>query len=118
MALARGRERTGLLGEEITAVDVAVGGVPAHGTLDDSIPRFVLRVVAFEALKQATVREIEESGGIPLLLQLLESAEFVNCKSLWDPQSAEWWGGGLCDTLMKLVPRAGGLDLERQPSFR
>ena len=118
MTLARGRERTGLLGEEIAAVDVAVGGVPAHGTLDNSIPCFVLSVVTFKALEQATVREIEESGGVLLLLQLLGPAEFVNCKSLRDPQSAKWWRGGLCDTLMKLVPRAGGLDLERQPSFR
>ena len=118
MALARGGERTSLLGEEIAAVDVAVGGVPAHGTLADSIPCFVLSVVTFEALEQATVREIKESGGVPLLLQLLGPAESVNCKSQRDPQSVEWWGRGLHDTLMKLVPRAGGLDLERQPSFR
>ena len=89
MALARRGERTGLLGEEIAAVNVAVGGVPDHGTLDDSIPRFVLGGVAFEALEQATVREIEESGGVPLLLQLLGPAESVNCKSLRDPQSVE-----------------------------
>ena len=118
MALARGLERTGLLGEEIAAVDVAVGGVHNHGTLDNSIPCFVLSVVTFEALEQATVREIEESGGVPLLLQLLGPVESMNCKSQRDPQSVEWWGRGLRDTLMKLVPRAGGLDLERQPSFR
>ena len=59
------------------------------------------------------MREIEESGEIPLLLQLSEPVEFVNCKSLKDLQSAEWWRGGLCDTLMKLVTGAGGLDLER-----
>ena len=69
--------------------------------------------MTFEALEQATVREIEESGGILLLLQLLEPAELVNCKSLRDLQSAEWWRGRLCNTLMKLVPRARGLDLER-----
>ena len=74
--------------------------------------------MTFEALEQATVREIEESGGVPLLLQLLGPAEFVNCKSLRDPQSVEWWEGGLCNTLMQLVPRAGGMDLKRHPSFR
>ena len=93
MALARGGERTSLIGEEIAAVAVAVDGVPDHGTPDNSIPCFVLGEVAFEALEQATVREIEESGGVLLLLQLLGPAEFVNCKSLWDPQSVEWWGG-------------------------
>ena len=118
MMLARREEKIGLLGEGIAAFNVAFVGVPDHDTLEDLIPRFVLGGVAFEILKQATVREIEKSGGIPLLLQLLEHVEFVNCKSLRDPQSAEWWRRGLCDTLMKLVPRAGGLDLESYPLFR
>ena len=95
MTPARGRERTSLLGEEIAAVGIAVGGVPNHDTLDDLIPCFVLGGVAFKILEQATVREIGESGGIPLLLQLLEHAEFVDCKSLRNPQSVEWWRGGL-----------------------
>ena len=51
MALARRGEKTGLLGEEIAAVDDAVGGVPNHDTLDDLIARFVLGGVAFEILE-------------------------------------------------------------------
>ena len=85
----RGEDRSAW-GGEIVAVSVAVSGVPGHDTLEDSIPCFILGRVAFKTLKQTTVREIEESGGILMLLQLLEPAEFVNCKSLRDPQSAEW----------------------------
>ena len=69
-------------------------------------------------LEQATTLEIEESEGIPLMLQLLEYVKFVNPKSLRDPRDMERWEEGLRSALMKLASRAEGLDLERYPSFR
>ena len=73
-------------------------------------------MVKVEGLRRSSISV--DAKGIPLLLQLLEYAEFVNCKNLRDPQNAEWWRGGIYDALMKLVPRAGGLDLESYPLFR
>ena len=69
-------------------------------------------------LEQATTLEIEESERILLMLQLLQYVEFVNPKSLRDPQDMEWWEEGLRGALMKLALMADGLDLEKHPSFR
>ena len=80
----------GRLREEIVTVGKSVGvGVPDHDAVPRAILRFVLGGGAFDMLEQATTLEIEESEGIPLMLQLLEYMEFVNPESLRDPQDME-----------------------------
>ena len=110
----------GRLREEIVAVGKSVGGdVPNHDAVAIAIPHFFLGGGASGVLEQAaTALEIEESKVISLLLQLLEYVEFVNPKSLRDPRDMEWWEEGLRGALMKLASMAGGLDLEKHPSFR
>ena len=68
-------------------------------------------------MKEATTLEIEGSKVIPLMLELLDYARYVNPKNLRDLRELEWWEEGLLEALVGLASLAGGLDVENHPSF-